>query len=90
MTPLERALTVGVAIRDVAVKFGYKNLHKHFDECDEIAEALPLDWTHDTGEYLVSIEERAKIAKSGEKTGPVIIVKKLKFTPKQTGGKKHG
>ena len=85
MTPLERALTVGVAIRDVALKFGYKNLHKHFDECDEIAEALPLDWTHDTGEYLVTVEERAKIAKS-----TVIVVKKLKFTPKQTGGKKHG
>ena len=78
LTLIERALTVGVAIRDVAIKFGYKNLHKHFDECDEIAEALPLDWTHDTGDYLVSVEERAKIANR-----TVIVVKKLKFKHKE-------
>ena len=85
MTHLQKIIEVGVALRDLARHYGYKNLHEYYKDADEIARELPLDFTHDTGEYIVSIEERAKIAKS-----TVIVVKKLKFTPKQTGGKKHG
>ena len=78
MTPLQKIIEVGVTLRDLARHYGYKNLHEYYKDADELARELPLDFTHDTGEYIVTIEERAKIAKS-----TVIVVKKLKFKHKE-------
>ena len=87
MTSPETIIKVGVAIRKVARYYGFKNLKEYFKASEDLANTLPLDWTHDTGDYIVTVKEGAKIAHTVDekKRGIVIFTKKLSF--KHKGGK---